>query len=346
VDTTKPALTSRGSGLSSSTTLIPSSRTPNSANSSAFAHSPGLAQVISKNTVEPYPLQPAAAPRHQRQPSLQVQSQHQHNQQPSIDSLLPSHLKNFSTASTLSASSGYSAQTLTSHSGLSAISQPVEFDPSQKFPTTPVDLKTMDFEALLQMAEREQRKGWDELSQPKKSQVTTIPLPRLTVEARESSPAPSTTSVVARNGPSALSQGLQVVKNKGLPNQAVSAPNLEILGRQSANHNNSNNNNSAHSSPGGSSKGSGIHQLYANSRVQPKSATTASHHSQQGRSANPGGVAFDLAPEVPNRSRSKRVMKKKMSVIKLSGAVQGGRDHDGVIRVSVSSSGDPNQWRS
>ncbi|KAF8929190.1 hypothetical protein BGZ52_002498, partial [Haplosporangium bisporale] len=83
LDTTKPALTSRGSGLSSSTTLIPSSRTPYSASSSAFAHSPGLAQIISKNTVEPYPLQPAAAPRHQRQPSLQVQSQHQ--QQPSVD---------------------------------------------------------------------------------------------------------------------------------------------------------------------------------------------------------------------------------------------------------------------
>ncbi|KAG0028452.1 hypothetical protein BGZ81_004732 [Podila clonocystis] len=338
VDTTKPALSSRGSGLSSSTTLIPSSRTPYSANSSAFAHSPGLTQFVTKSTVEPYPLQLAATPRHQRQPSLQyVQSQHQ--QQPSADTLLPQHLKNFSTASTLSASSGYSAQTLTSHSGLSAISQPVEFDPSQKFPTTPVDLKTMDFEALLQMAEQEQRKGWSEPSLQKKS---ATPTPRLSVEAGSPSPSSPTTSSVGKDGASsALSQGLHVVKNKGLSNQAVSAPNLETLGRQA------NNNNSAQSSPSNSSKGSGIHQLYTNSRALPKSATTGTHQLPQGRINS--GVAFDLGPEGHNRSsqpRSKRVMKKKMSVIKLSGAVQGGRDHDGVIRVSVSSSGDPNQWRS
>ncbi|KAF9318398.1 hypothetical protein BG003_011317 [Podila horticola] len=336
VDTTKPALSSRGSGLSSATTLIPSSRTPYSANSSAFAHSPGLNQIISKNTVEPYPLQPAAAPRHQRQPSLQhVQSQHR--QQPSADTLLPQHLKNFSTASTLSASSGYSAQTLTSHSGLSAISQPVEFDPSQKFPTTPVDLKTMDFEALLQMAEQEQRKGRDESNLQKTS---ATPTPRLSVERGASSPSsPTTSSVGDKNGASsALSQGLHVIKNKGLSNQAVSAPNLETIGRQA--------NNKAQSSPGDSNKGSGIHQLYTNNRALPKSATTPSHP-PQGRVNT--GVAFDLGSEGHSRSsqpRSKRVMKKKMSVIKLSGAVQGGRDHDGVIRVSVSSSGDPNQWRS
>ncbi|KAG0028348.1 hypothetical protein BGZ82_008471 [Podila clonocystis] len=339
VDTTKPALSSRGSGLSSSTTLIPSSRTPYSANSSAFAHSSGLTQLVTKNTVEPYPLQPVVTLRHQRQPSLQyVQSQHQ--QQPSADTLLPQHLKNFSTASTLSASSGYSAQTLTSHSGLSAISQPVEFDPSQKFPTTPVDLKTMDFEALLQMAEKEQRKGWNEQSMQKKS---VTPAPRLSVEAGSSSPSsPTTSSVGGKNGASsALSQGLHVVKNKGLSNPAVSAPNLETPGRQA------NKNNSAQSSPGNSSNGSGIHQLYTNSRALPKSATTVTHQPPQGRANS--GVAFDLGPEGHNRSsqpRSKRVMKKKMSVIKLSGAVQGGRDHDGVIRVSVSSSGDPNQWRS
>ncbi|KAG0325113.1 hypothetical protein BG004_003295 [Podila humilis] len=398
VDTSKPALTTRGSGLSSSTTLIPSSRTPYSAGAPAFTvHSPGI-QATLRNTGEAAsPLQLAtataaatAAARHQRQPSLQhVQSQHQ--QQASNDTLLPNHLKNFSTASTLSASSGYSAQTLTSHSGLSTVSQPVEFDPNQKFPTTPVDLKTMDFESLLQVAEQEQRKGWDELSLQKKSQAATAfsngninnnggfnsgrTVPRLSATPHSlnnnNNNINNNNNNINNNSSSknAHPLGLHVVKNKsgggGLSStQAKSAPNLDALGGRQQNQS-SVPNHSTHSSPGGggSSKGSGIHQLYTNSNNNrvPKSATTTSHlhpavghHGGRVANSSNAAVAFDLGPEGPNSSggrpsqqtRSKRVMKKKMSVIKLSGAVQGGRDHDGVIRVSVSSNGDPNQWRS
>ncbi|KAF9417649.1 hypothetical protein BGZ94_009920 [Podila epigama] len=417
LDTTaKPVLTTRGSELSSSTTLIPSSRTPYSATGSGLSlTSPvsgggggggggiGRQQGYGRNSMEPLPLLQTQQQHHTRQPSVPQHSQHQ--QQLSTDTMVPNHLKNFSTASTLSASSAYSAQTLTSQSGLSTAShhphvllqqqqqqqqqskqKTVEFDASEKFPTTPVDLKTMDFEALLQMAEQEQRKGWEELREQKKRNqaggegTSGEPFLDNTYSGKHGSNISSSTASPQlqqqrqqqqqqqqhRQMPlSTLSQGLNVTKNKS---QASSAPNLDALDRQEQQQQQQHqsraihNSNSVHAS---SQKGSsGIHQLHTsnnnnNNNKHPGAVNRslpkpASHHSS-GRVANAQNVAFDINTAAEggghhggrsSQARSKRVMKKKMSVIKLSGAVQGGRGHDGVIRVSVSSSGDPNQWRS
>ncbi|KAG0283057.1 hypothetical protein BGZ96_012580, partial [Linnemannia gamsii] len=147
----------KGSGLSSSTTLVPSSRTPHSATSLILTQSPGL--------ISPTGFARQDSLHHQRNSSSYSQYSSQHQQQASSDTLLPHHLKNFSTASTMSAGSNYSAQTLTGGNGpLLLNSQPVEFDPSQEFPpTTPVDLKAMDFDTLLKAAEREQQKGSDDI---------------------------------------------------------------------------------------------------------------------------------------------------------------------------------------
>ncbi|KAF9943773.1 hypothetical protein BGZ65_000319, partial [Modicella reniformis] len=63
----------------------------------------------------------------------------------------------------MSARSGYSYQ---SNSGTLGAR---EFDPSAEFPpTTPADLRAMDFETLLEAAEKEQMKGWEDLMAQKR----------------------------------------------------------------------------------------------------------------------------------------------------------------------------------
>ncbi|KAG0237531.1 hypothetical protein BGW42_000741 [Actinomortierella wolfii] len=183
------------STLSPDLSLSPSSVTPGS--EAATTATPRVGRGI------PSPLEimhPSSS--HVRQQSSLHEHQASHDAPLSAAAILPQHLKNFSTASTLSASSGYSAQTLTpglhhypssslahsftpldrsnamasTTSGTTTTSQAVsngsglvEFDPSADFPpTTPSDLKAMDFETLLQAAEREQQKGWEELKASKK----------------------------------------------------------------------------------------------------------------------------------------------------------------------------------
>ncbi|KAG0037097.1 hypothetical protein BGZ82_003166 [Podila clonocystis] len=137
LDTRKLAQNStKGSGVSSSTTLVPSSRTPVSnilTQSAGFLMSPAPLDTIDESDSGAY--------HHQRGQgsSSSMGSRFQH-------------AKGISGVSTLSASSEYSAQT--------RFGDVAEFDPSDEFPpTTPVDLQGMDLEALLAKAEREHQLG-------------------------------------------------------------------------------------------------------------------------------------------------------------------------------------------
>ncbi|KAF9183382.1 hypothetical protein BGZ51_004044 [Haplosporangium sp. Z 767] len=276
---TKPLKVTRGSGLSSSTTLVPSSRTPYS---DTLTDSPMF--------ISSAPGAEEQGPLHSHQPSLSTSSSHHYHHQSQIsgETLVPYHLKNFSSGSAISASSGLSAQTLGGSHSLqlqirsSADARPVipgarEFDPNEEFsPTTPADLKAMDFEALLATAEREHQKGWEDLMASKRNE-----------------PAPTTTMISTFPQP----------------------PSVQPLKISSA------------------SKGN-------------RSSPQAQQQQQQQRNT----VAFDLGPSddgtgtgtgtgSDRSTRSRRVMKKKMSVIRLTGNgnVQGRREDDGVIRVSMSS---------
>ncbi|KAG0213199.1 hypothetical protein BGX33_003079 [Mortierella sp. NVP41] len=292
---TNPLKPTRGSGLSSSTTLVPSSRTPHSA--AMLSQSP---RALSPDVNDEYERNEPLSSHHQQFSSSSSSSYRHHQQnQASADTLVPtSHLKN---GSNMSTGSEYSGRTLSGYGqqlrrGIMTM-EVEEFDPSEEFPpTTPADLKSLDFEALLATAEREHQKGWEDLKLQKKvAGQPTIP------PVFES-----------------LAPFQQQQQQQAQPSQSFSP-------------------------------------------IQPlKIATSASKASRQAPSSSQqqlapphrSAVAFDLGPSDDggtgtgtgtgsDRSmRSKRVMKKKMSVIRLTGNgngnIQGRREDDGVIRVSMS----------
>ncbi|KAF9114977.1 hypothetical protein BGX27_009305 [Mortierella sp. AM989] len=299
---TKPLKPSRGSGLSTSTTLIPSSRIQYSQmTQSPVLMSPGSDEDESFMTRQHY---------HQQSSSSSSSRYPQHQHQTSGDTLVPNHLRYISTASTMSAGSGYSAQTLGGYhqyqassslanaGNMYSVTEAQEFDPSGEFsPTTPADLKSMDFEALLATAEREQQKGWDDLVAQKKEFEYSAP--------SKSKVASTITTTASRT--------------------AASMPTKSSLQRQQQ---------------------PDVPPL----RIAPSLKSNRSNQQYQQR----GSLAFDLGPSDDggaatttgtgtgsDRSlRSKRVMKKKMSVIRLAGNgnanIQGRREDDGMIRVSLS----------
>ncbi|KAF9195399.1 hypothetical protein BGZ50_004570 [Haplosporangium sp. Z 11] len=321
---TKPLPTTKGSGLSSPTILLPSC-TPNSATSTILTEAPGAA---TKDEVFNF---------HQRQPSSSHHSQaSQHHRQASSDTLLPNHLKNFSTASTLSASSGYSAQTLTGN--ISLTTQPVEFDPNQDFPpTTPVDLKAMDFDTLLKTAEQEQFKGREEPTLKKKKSFQSLKAHRSAPinQYNNSSLVNSATKNMGGFGTRPLNA------KSGLSALVMSASNIDESQARDQDDK------SSHTSHRSNSKPSGLHTQ--NRQSGQHHQTT---HGFPRAPASKSAVAFDVneyaagvTGAARNNPRSKRVMKKKMSVIKLSGNVQGRREDDGMIRVSATPPGESRQWR-
>lgn len=290
---TKPLKPTRGSGLSSSTTLVPSSRTPHSA--ALLSQSPRALSPTYESLDHGI--------HHHQQFSSSSSSYRQHPNHPSADTLVPSHHKN---GSNMSTGSGYSGRTLSGYGqqlrrGISTM-EVEEFDPSEDFPpTTPADLKSLDFEALLATAEREHQKGWDDLKLQKKvSGQPTIP----PVFASLSLPPPASSSSSASQ-PTSSSPTFSPIQPLKIANSASKA----------------------------------------NRQFPPSSA-------QQLAPPQRSSVAFDLGPSDDggtgtgtgtgsDRSmRSKRVMKKKMSVIRLTGNgngnIQGRREDDGVIRVSMS----------
>ncbi|KAF9152624.1 hypothetical protein BGX20_005092, partial [Mortierella sp. AD010] len=155
---------SRGSGISTSTTLLPSSssRAPYShMTQSPIVMSPGSDEDDSFMTRQHF---------HQQSTSSSSSRYPQHLHQISGDTLVSSHPRYISTASTLSAGSGYHQY----HQAPTGLTEAQEFDPRQEFPpTTPADLKEMDFEALLVTAEQEQQKGWEDLMVQKRTTAST-----------------------------------------------------------------------------------------------------------------------------------------------------------------------------
>ncbi|KAG0216377.1 hypothetical protein BGX28_002847 [Mortierella sp. GBA30] len=375
---TRPMLpTSKGSGLSSSTTLISSSRTPYSATSTLLTQSPGfisptMTTSANKNGRDNFH-------HHRQQSSSSHQRYPSHYQQASSDTLIPHHLKNFSTASTMSASSGYSAQTLTANSPLTAYqygqlphhrNQPVvEFDPSKEFPpTTPVDLKAMDFDTLLKTAEQEQRKGHEEMTLKKKKTFHNLnqqqhqqqqqqqQQQQLKTQRSYPSNYQKSSGTVFDSKPLNTKSGLSVALSKSASSTREEHKNSSTNAYKNIGSSiSSNNSNSNHSNvDAGSFIKHGRFQfqtgdgLDLNQNLQPQ-------QQQQHRQALRGAplritipkpaTAFDSSDAIigatgaaRNNPRSKRVMKKKMSVIKLSGNVQGRREDDGMIRVSVATS--------
>ncbi|KAF9957528.1 hypothetical protein BGZ72_001755, partial [Mortierella alpina] len=361
---TKPLPTTRGSNLSTSSTLIASSRTPYSATSTLLTQSPSL---LSSPT-GPTRNGPEAFHHHRKQSSSSHHRHPSHYQQASSDTLIPNHLKNFSTASTLSASSGYSAQTLTANSPLTAYlsgpplhhSRPVvEFDPSQEFPpTTPVDLKAMDFDTLLKTAEQEQRKGREEMTLKKKKTFHNLnqlqQLQQQQQQQQQQLPLKVQRQIVPSNDhpeglrfnnkPLAVKSGLSAALGKS----ASSVEELRIQspsGRMNTGISVSSNNGST----GGVTKNNGLH--IQTDRLDPgqhqQHQQSRQHLSAQGplritipkvnMAFETNDMAVGATGAARNNPRSRRVMKKKMSVIKLSGNVQGRREDDGMIRVSVAS---------
>jgi len=345
-------------GLSSSTTLVPSAsaRTPSTAashGSQVLTASPTEDRLSLRQPFHQHHVSgsgSSTSPLHFRHPSSSQQSSsaHQHSQHPSADTLVSHHLKNFSSASNASTLAGgyhhaagsssggsgghhaiatamaamHAEQELQRQrqqlfliqkrgSGSGSSSGVAEFDPSVEFPpVTPVDLKVMDFETLLATAERDHLQGWEDLKQQKKN------LPSVLNRASVA-PAPTPASPPAAKSAS--------------PPGKSSRANLQPL--KIITH---------HSPPG----------------LGPSNTTAA----KQGGGAPPSrnAVAFDLSPsddgigsgmggttgtgtgtgsDRSSNLRSKRVMKKKMSVIRLAGNgnIQGRREDDGVIRVSMSS---------
>ncbi|KAF9991548.1 hypothetical protein BGZ79_004320, partial [Entomortierella chlamydospora] len=286
---TKPLKpSSRGSGISTSTTLVPpsSSRAPYS----QMTQSP---VVMSPGSDEDDPFT-ARQHYHQQSTSSSSSRYPQHLHQISGDTLVSSHPRYISTASTLSAGSGYHQY----HQAPTGLTEAQEFDPRQEFPpTTPADLKEMDFEALLATAEQEQQKGWEDLMVQKRTTASTPIV----------APIPSrvTTTVMSTKSSSFQRQPQQ--------QQQPDVPPLRI-------------------------------------------ASSSKNNRSTGQYQQRGSLTFDLGPSDDggtgtgtgtgtgsDRSmRTKRVMKKKMSVIRLTGngnanvQVQGRREDDGVIRVSLS----------
>ncbi|KAF9292272.1 hypothetical protein BGZ68_009111 [Mortierella alpina] len=360
---TKPLPTTRGSNLSTSSTLITSSRTPYSATSTLLTQSPSF---LSSPT-GPTRNGPEAFHHHRQQSSSSHQRHPSHYHQASSDTLIPNHLKNFSTASTLSASSGYSAQTLTANSPLTAYqsglplhnSQPVmEFDPSQEFPpTTPVDLKAMDFDTLLKTAEQEQRKGREEMTLKKKKTFHNLnQLQQQQQQQQQQLPLKIQRQIVpsndlpgglrSNNKPLAARSSLSVALGKS----ASSVEELHIQSHNAYAHKNTGHTASGYSgNTGGITKNNGMH-IQTNRHdpsQQQQQQQSRQHLSAQGplritipkvnMALEAGDIGVGATGAARNDPRSRRVMKKKMSVIKLSGKVQGRREDDGMIRVSVAS---------
>ncbi|KAF9204124.1 hypothetical protein BGZ49_005653 [Haplosporangium sp. Z 27] len=276
---------------------------------------------------------------------LNQRSTHQH--QASADTLLPNHLKNFSTASTLSASSGYSAQTLNGNAPL--VFQAKEFDPKQDLePTTPVDLKAMDFDTLLKTAEREQQKGQEERTLKKKKSFqfqNSKPL-----KAQHHSQSSDRSNIENYSNGLYKNNNTSSSSKSALSALVASAPNLDEL-RTRTNHNGYGNhsppNNVNHNRGLGNngSRFSGL-QVQTN-RVEQRPQGPSHSRLPISKSA----ITFEYAESEAlansgdrSNPRSKRIMKKKTSVIKLSGKVQGRREDDGVIRVSVTPTVDTRQW--
>ncbi|CAO3563260.1 unnamed protein product [Mortierella alpina] len=294
---TKPLKPTRGTATTSSAALASSSRAP-------------LAEFM---TQSPSVMTPASgldnrgssSRHHHQQSSSSFSTQYpSHQHQMSGDTLVPSHYKNFSSGSAMSASSEFSAHTLSggrpqhyqypSFSGVETGPPGAqEYNPSDDFaPSTPADLKAMDFEALLATAEREHQKEWEEMKIHKQTGITS--------------------------GSSGVSSSTMAQQHPW-PQHQQQQPNVAPL-------------------------------KIANSAS--KAIRSAQQQQQQPPQRNT--VAFDLGPSDDggtgtgtgtgtgsDRSmRSKRVMKKKMSVIRLTGSgnVQGRREDDGVIRVSMSPS--------
>ncbi|KAF9979508.1 hypothetical protein BGZ75_009618, partial [Mortierella antarctica] len=367
---TKPQPTTRGSNLSTSSTMIASSRTPYSATSTLWTQSPSF----HSSPTGPTRNGPEAFHHHRQQSSSSHHRHPSHYQQASSDTLIPNHLKNFSTASTLSASSGYSAQTLTANSPLTAYqsgpplhhSQPVvEFDPSQEFPpTTPVDLKAMDFDTLLKTAEQEQRKGREETTLKKKKTFHNLnQLQQLQQQQQQQLPLKVQRQVVPSND---LPGSLRLNNNKPLAVKSSlsaalgkSTSSVEELRIQSphayAHKNTGNTISSNNGSTGRVTKNTGLHvqtdrldpSQQQQQQQQQQLQQNRQHLSAQGplritipkvnMALETGDMGVGATGAARNNPRSRRVMKKKMSVIKLSGNVQGRREDDGMIRVSVAS---------
>ncbi|KAF9990572.1 hypothetical protein BGZ75_001136 [Mortierella antarctica] len=298
---TKPLKPTRGTGMTSSTALANTSRTPHP---SFLTQSPSVMTPASGTDNHG-----TSSRHHQQQSSSSSSTQYpSHQQQMSGDTLVPSHYKNFSSGSTMSASSGYSAHTLSggrpqhyqypSFSGIETGPPGAqEYNPSDEFsPTTPADLKAMDFEALLATAEREHQKEWEEMKVHKQT------------EAASGSSGVMSSSSMAHQHPR---------------QQQQQPPNVAPL-------------------------------KIANSASKAIRSAQQQQQQQQQQPPQRSTVAFDLGPSDDggtgtgtgtgtgsDRSmRSKRVMKKKMSVIRLTGngSIQGRREDDGVIRVSISPS--------
>ncbi|CAO3565697.1 unnamed protein product [Mortierella alpina] len=362
---TKPLPTARGSNLSTSSTLIASSRTPYSATSTQLTQSPSFLP----SPTGPTRKGPETFHHHRQQSSSSHFRHPSHYQQASSDTLIPNHLKNFSTASTLSASSGYSAQTLTAHSPLTAYqsglplhhNQPVvEFDPSQEFPpTTPVDLKAMDFDTLLKTAEQEQRKGREETTLKKKKTFHSLSqLQQLQQQQQQQLPLKVQRQIVPshdlpgnlrfnNNKPLAVKSSLSTALGKS----ASSVEELRIQDPTAyASKNTGYSLGNYHDSTGGVTRNNGLHDQADRldpSQQQQQQPQNRQYLSAQGplritipkvnMALETGDMGVGATGAARNNPRSRRVMKKKMSVIKLSGNVQGRREDDGMIRVSVAS---------
>ncbi|KAF8945165.1 hypothetical protein BGZ47_003162 [Haplosporangium gracile] len=306
---------------------------------------PARPPVLALNTKQPLPVTKGFARQeslhHQRNSSSYSQYSSQHQQQASSDTLLPHHLKNFSTASTLSAGSNYSAQTLMGGNGpgpLLSTSQPVEFDPGQEFPPiTPVDLKAMDFATLLKAAEREQQKGSDDLRLKKRKSYQFKDLQSLKERHNElNAHVRADSDIVGKSVAPGLYAKPLNPKSSLTAALVKSAPNLDEL------HTRGGGRGGADTSSGVSASRSGRPGI-PTSRADPLRIPASRSAISFDVDENAVAVAAGASRGNP---RTKRVMKKKMSVIKLSGNVQGRREDDGVIRVSVSSpSGDFRQAR-
>lgn len=294
---------------------------------------PARPHVPALNTKQPLPVTKGFARQeslhHQRNSSSYSQYSSQHQQQASSDTLLPHHLKNFSTASTMSAGSNYSAQTLTGGNGpgpLLSTFQPVEFDPSQEFPpTTPVDLKAMDFDTLLKAAEREQQKGSDDLRLKKRKSYQFKDLQSLKERHNElNAHVRADSDVIGKGVPPGLYTKPLNTKSSLTAALVKSAPNLDEFRTRGGGVDTNNGVGASRSAK------PGIPTSRADPLRIPASRSAITFDVDE------NAVAVAAAASRGN-PRTKRVMKKKMSVIKLSGNVQGRREDDGVIRVSVSS---------
>ncbi|KAF9134522.1 hypothetical protein BGW39_006787 [Mortierella sp. 14UC] len=302
---TKPLKPTRGSGLSSSTALVPSSQTPHSAavlSQSPRALSPAYESLDCDIDTGFGRFDPSSSSGHHHQQFSSSSSYRQHSNQPSADTLVNNHLKN---GSNMSTGSAYSGWTLSSSGygqqlrrGISTM-QVEEFDPSEDFPpTTPADLKSLDFEALLATAEREHQKGWDELKVQKKSAgQPTIP----SVFAALSSPSLAPQQQKAKPSTSPTFSPIQPLKITS----SASKANRQIP-----------------SSP---------------TKLAPPQRSSVAFDLGP---SDDGGTGTGTGTGSDRSMRSKRVMKKKMSVIRLTGNgngnIQGRREDDGVIRVSMS----------